>query len=163
MLKKIERQIGRFNRVEKIYCLIFLLSILSGILYGAIDQSYYKCCEDTLSLQPGQNNFTIFAQNFLLAGTALVTAGFSSFYFLFTTFAITSSSMISNGEAWGIVFIILLGSLEIIGVFLFGVSGFAVFERKILKIKSTLILKKIVLIATILIFVSAIFEYLIVR
>ena len=163
VLEKIEKQIGLFNRVEKIYLLIFLLSILSGIFYGFIDRNYYKCCEDTLSLQPGENSFTIFTRNFLLAGAALVTAGFSSFYFLFITFAITSSSLTSNGALLGIIFVLIFGAMELAGVFLFGIVGFAVFERKILKIKSKLFLKKIILIATILILVSAIFEYFIVK
>lgn len=164
MLQEIEKQIGSFNRIEKIYALIFVLSIASGIIYGTVfDRNYYKCCESTLSLQPGQNNFTIFSNNFLLASIALITAGFSSFYFLFVTFAISASSFAANGELLGIAFLLLLGSLELVGVFLFGLAGFFVFERKILKIKSKLIAEKLVLIATVLIFISSIFEYLVTK
>jgi hypothetical protein len=161
--KRIENYIGRFNKIERIYLLIFILSIASGIVYGIIDSNYYKCCEDTLSLQPGQNEFSIFLQNFELAVIALITAGFSSFYFLFTTFAISSSSFFSSGQLIGVIFLLLLGSLELIGVFLFGVTGFSIFETRILKIKSKIKIKGTLLIATILLFVSAVMEYFLVR
>lgn len=163
VLEKIERQIGSFNKIEKIYFMVFILSIVGGILYGIIDSNYYKCCEETLSLQPGQNELTIFLGNFGIALIALITGGFSSFYFLFTTFAISSSSLFSSGEFIEIVFLLMLGSLELTGVFLFGVSGFSFFETKILKMKSKIKLKRALLIATILLFVSAVFEYLLVR
>lgn len=162
-LEKIQKQIGTFNRIEKIYSLIFVLSILSGIFYGLINQDYYKCCEETLSLQLGENNFTIFARNFLLSGVALITGGFSSFYFVFLAFAIGSSFLASSGEILAIFFVILFGSLELIGVFLFGLIGFFIFERKALKEKSNLKTKRIAIIATILLFVSAVIEYIIVK
>lgn len=163
LLERIEKQIGSFNKIEKIYLLIFVLSIAGGIIYGIIDSNYYKCCEDTLSLQPGQNEFSIFIQNFELAIIALITAGFSSFYFLFTTFAISSSSFFSSGQFIGVVFLLILGSLELTGVFLFGITGFSIFETRILKIKSKIKIKGMLLIATILLFVSAVVEYLLVR
>lgn len=163
VLEKIVRQIGSFNKIEKVYLMVFILSIASGIVYGIIKSDFYKCCEDTLSLQPGQNEFSIFLQNFELAIIALITAGFSSFYFLFTTFAISSSSFFSSGELIGVVFLLMLGSLELTGVFLYGVSGFSIFESRILKIKSKIKIKRTLLIATILLFVSAVVEYLLVR
>jgi len=163
VLEKIVRQIGSFNKIEKIYLLIFVLSIASGIFYGIIKPDFYKCCEDTLSLQPGQNEFSIFFRNFGLAFIALITGGFSSFLFLFTTFAISSSSFFSSGTLYGIIFLLLLGSLELIGVFLFGVSGFSLFETRIFKIKSKIKIKGTLFIATILLFISAVVEYLLVR
>jgi len=163
VLRRVIEFVGKVNNLEKIYLLIFVLSIAAGILYGFVNTNFYKCCENTLSLQPGEDNFTIFSSNLVLAALSFFTAGFSAFYFIFITFAISSSSMFSSGEALGIVFLILFGSLELLGVFLFGLSGFVIFERKILKTKSSLILKRIVLVATALIFFSAIFEYLIIR
>lgn len=163
ILDRIQKQIGNFNRTETIYLLVFVLSIIAGIAYGIINQNFYKCCEDTLSLQPGQNEFTIFERNFGLAFIALITGGFSAFYILFITFAISSSSLLANGEIFAIIFILILGSLELTGVFLFGISGFVVLERKILKAKSNLKIKKIILIGIILLFISAVIEYFLVR
>lgn len=134
----LRKMVGKTNEIEKIYVYIFILSILSGMVYGIANKDYYKCCETVLDMQEGDNAGTIFISNLFLSVTNLITAGVSSIFINFHTFSITSSFFYTQGTLFALPFLFVHGSFEIFGVMLFGLNGLSLFQKKILKRKSSL-------------------------
>ncbi len=152
-----------FNKLEKSYTILFALSLFTGILYGMVDKDYFKCCENAIGVpKGGTSTLKIFTGSYFLSLTELFTAGLSSLYFNFHTFSVTSSYLSSRQELFALPVILFVGIFELAGGLLFGLVGLALAEKKLFKIKSKLKPKELFLYGTSLIFVGAVFEYLLV-
>lgn len=159
---KLLKTIKNLTKFEKIYIIIFIASILAGMAYGLVDRDYFKCCENSIGVpKEGTSPMKIFTSNYFLSLTEMLTAGLSSLYFNFHTFSITSSYLNSNGEMLTLPIILFIGIFELTGGLLLALAGFGFVERKLLKIKSRLKFWQPFLLGTALIFIGAIFEYMI--
>ena len=154
----------KFNKIERIYIALFLISILGGIIYGIINPDYYIPAEEAgdLDLQEGENNFTIFYRNFFVSALDLVTVGLTSFFANFITFATVSSFLHSEGVLFAMIFMLPFGIFEFGGSLLFGLVGVGLAEKalgRFFKVKTKMNLKIILLVGAILLFVASIIEY----
>lgn len=156
---KLRVNIGKLNRVEKIYIFLFILSIITGVVNGVLNKTYFQDYESSLDLSPGETGLTIFFKNFILSAVNLVTAGLSNFYFVFITFSISASYLYSQGILLALPLLFIHGSFELIGTMFFGLIGLNFFERKILKFKSRLKIKKLLIYGLILLAIGATIEY----
>ena len=153
----------KLTKLEKIYIILFLGSLVAGVVNGTIDIDYFKCCEDAIGVpEEGTSVLKIFRSNFLLSLTELLTAGIFSLYYNFHTFSLTSSYLISQNALYTLPIILLIGSLELVGSLLMALTGFSFVER-LLKIKSKLDYKILFFYGAALIFVGAVIEYLLLR
>jgi len=152
--------IGKLNKVEKTYIILFVFSILAGILYGVINKNYFKSYESALEFAEGETSMTIFAKNFILSAINLITAGVTSFYFNFTTFSIASSYLYSSGMIFALPLLFIHGSFEMLGSMFFGLVGLNLLEKKIIKLRSRLKTEEVFWFGVILLFVGAVIEYL---
>lgn len=160
-LIKNKLNIGMFNKIEKIYAILFVSSIFAGIIYGVINPEYFIPYEQAgrLDLQEGENNLTIFYKNFLVSAIDLVTAGIPSFYFNFVSFSTAASYLYSKGILYALVFVLLVfGILELLGSMLFGLIGLN-FAQRIFKVKSNLNVKRLFIFGAILLFLASAIEY----
>jgi len=159
---KIFNSLKKLNKLEKIYILIFLGSLLAGIINGAIDKSYFTCCEDAIGVPPeGTSVLKIFQSNFILSITEMLTAGLASLYYNFHTFSITSSYLISQNALYAIIIILLIGSFELLGSLLMALIGIS-FVEKLFKIKTKLNWT-LLFYGVALIFIGAVVEYLLLK
>ncbi len=154
----------RFNKFELGYISVFIFSLLAGIFYGLIDKDYFQCCEDAIGVPEGGTSvLKIFAANFFISLTELITAGLSSLYFNFHTFSITSSYLASQKALFTLPIILAIGSFELVGSLLMALTGFSFLERKIFKIKSKSDYKILFFSGITLIFIGAVVEYLLLK
>ena len=53
--------IGNFNQIEKIYLILYVLSIVSGTVYGIINANYFKPYQEAgkLDVQENENNYQL--------------------------------------------------------------------------------------------------------
>lgn len=160
--------IGEFNRIEKLYMILFVLSIASGIIYGIMNPDYFKPSQEAgnLDIQPGETSITIFYKNFFLSGISLITAGLSNLYFNFVTFSVISSFFYTSGTFLAIfIMLFTFGLLELAGIMFIGLTGLNLAEKffgKILKskkIKSKINSKRIFAYGIILLFTASLIEY----
>ncbi len=151
------------TKYEKIYICIFLGSLIAGIINGVIDTDYFLCCEESIGVpDEGTSALKIFQNNFILSVTEMFTAGLSGLYFNFHTFSIASSYLNSQNALYTLIFIIILGSLELIGSVLMSLIGITFIERKVFKIKTKLKYNVLFFLATALIFIGAVIEYVLI-
>ena len=164
-LNFLEKNIGRLNKIEKIYVGLFFLSIIAGIIYGINNPSYSKPYEEAgkLDLQEGENNLTIFTKNFATSGIDMFTAGIAGLYLNFVSFSIAGSFLFSQGT-FAALFLILFtfGIFELLGSLFFGLIGLNFAQRifsRFLKVRSDLKVKRVFAIALILLFMASAIEY----
>ena len=138
LTKFFRKLIGKTNKSENIFIKLFIISIIVGIVYGVVDQNYYKCCESDLDVQEGENVLTIFSSNLLLSRIEYLTAGISSIYINFNTFATASSYLHFQNALYVLPFLFIHGFPELLGALLFSLAGLSLLERKFLKRKSNL-------------------------
>ena len=147
------------NKFEKIYVALFVGSMVAGIVYGAANVDYFKCCESALEPEEGFTPLTFFSSNFILALAEMVTAGVASLYLNFHTFSITASYLASQNALFTLPFLFIHGSFELVGSLFLALAGFSFVERKAFKIKSRLKINELVVSGIALIFVGSIVEY----
>lgn len=153
----------KLTRLEKLYVSLFVVSILAGLIFGFIDKTYYKCCEDAIGVPlEGTSPIKIFADNYLISISELITIGISSLYFNFHTFSVASSYLNAQGTLYILPIVFLIGAFELVGALCMGLVGFVFVEKKLLKIKSTLDSEILFFCGTGLIFLGAVIEYLLV-
>lgn len=161
---KILGSLRKLNKFEKIYIVLFIGSLLAGIINGIINVDYFKCCEDAIGIpEGGTSALKIFTSNLILSLTELLTAGMSSLYYNFHTFSLTSSYLVSQSALYILPIILLIGSLELVGSLLMALMGFSFVERKLFKIKSKLDYMTLFFYGVTLIFIGAVIEYLLLR
>ena len=149
-----------FTKLEKLYVSLFVVSILAGLAFGFIDKTYYKCCEDAIGVPAGGTSpIKIFADNYLISMSELITIGISSMYFNFHTFSVASSYLNAQGTLWILPIVFLIGIFELVGAICMGLVGFVFIEKKFLKIKSKLDSELLFFYGTGLIFIGAVIEY----
>lgn len=157
---KIRAAIKNLNKFEKFYTVLFIGSLVAGIINGIINVDYFKCCEDAIGVpEEGTSALKIFRSNFLLSLTELFTAGLSSLYYNFHTFSLTSSYLNSQDALYTLPIILLIGGLELSGSLLMALTGLSFIEQKLFKIKSKLKYKILFFYGVALIFIGAIVEY----
>ncbi|MBI2545020.1 MAG: hypothetical protein HYW22_00255 [Candidatus Aenigmarchaeota archaeon] len=140
------------------------MSILAGLSFGFIDKTYYKCCEDSIGIQLGGTNLIkIFADNYLISISELITIGISNLYFNFHTFSVASSYLNAQGTLYVLPIIFIVGIFELVGALCMGLVGFVFIEKKLLKIKSKLDSELLFFYGTGLIFLGAVIEYLLIQ
>jgi hypothetical protein len=149
----------RFNKYERIYIVIFVASIVVGMINGAMNMNYYKCCEDSLNPPQGFTPLTFFSANYVLSLGEMVTAGVASLYINFHTFSITSSYLASQNLLYTMPVLLIHGGLELVGSLLLALLGFSFIERKFFKVKSKLMYDRLFVYGTALIFLASIIEY----
>ena len=160
---KVGNYIKKLNKFEKIYIVVFVGSLLLGIINGIVNVNYFKCCEDALGVpEEGTSALKIFRSNFLLSLTELFTAGIASFYYNFHSLSLTSSYLAYQRVLYTLPIILLIGSLELIGSLFMALIGLSFVER-LFKIKSKLDYKILFFYGTALIFVGAVIEYLLLK
>jgi len=157
---KIFNILKTFNNFEKIYIVVFIISLLAGIGYGLIDKDYFTCCEDSIGVpEGGTNPMKIFSSNYFISLTEMITAGLSSLYFNFHTFSITSSYLNSQGTLFTLPIILAIAFFELTGSLFLALTGLSFVEKKLFKIKSQLKPKELFFYGTALIFIGAVVEY----
>ena len=161
---KFSNFLKNLNKYEKIYAVVFLASIITGIINGLINLDYYKCCEESIGVPKGGTSvLKIFSGNFFLSLTELLTAGLTSIYFNFHTFSLTSSYLSSQGIIYMLPIILLIGFLELLGSVFMGLVGFTFIERKLFKLKSKLNYTTLFLFGVAFIFIGAVIEFLLLK
>lgn len=160
---KILDPVKKLNKFEKIYTILFLGSLATGLINGMVNVEYFKCCEDAIGIpEEGTSALKIFTSNFMLSLTEMFTVGITSLYYNFHTFSLTSSYLASQGAIYTIPIILLIGSLELIGSLFMALTGINFVERRF-KIKSKLNYTTLFFFGAAFIFVGAVIEYLLLK
>lgn len=156
--------IRNLNKFEKIYIILFIGSLVAGLINGVMKVEYFKCCEDAIGVpEEGTSILKIFTSNFLVSLTEMLTAGISSLYYNFHTFSLTSSYLNSQNALYTLPIIFLIGGSELVGSLFMALIGLSFVEQKIFRIKSKLDYRTLFLYGTSLIFLGAVIEYLLLR
>ena len=149
-----KKKIKMFNKWEKIYAILFMLTIALGIIYGFANTNYYK----TQEINDANSFLDIFLWNSRIGLMVFFTAGALKFVTNIFTFAYVSSAITTANVPIFWVFLLIHGIPEMLAFFFFGISGIAFFE-KIFKIQTNVSIKRFLFLAFALLFVAAILEW----
>lgn len=135
----------------KIFTVIFVLTIVSGFVYGIYNEGYYKKFGDIFKEECDM--FCIFSNNFKTGIYGFFTLGSVELIGIFNAFAFISSILIENNA-----FIILLPTLihgipEMLGFLYFGFASIALVSMEWNR------MGKLLLVAGILLFVASFLEF----
>ncbi len=153
----------KLTKFEKIYIVLFIGSLIAGVVNGIIDIDYFACCEESIGVpEEGTSILKIFKSNFLLSLTEMFTAGLSSLYYNFHTFSLTASYLNSQNSLYTLPIIFLVGLFELAGSLFIALTGL-IFVEKFFRIKSKFNYKPMFFYGVALIFVGAVIEYTLLR
>lgn len=161
--KKFTAWLGEANALERYFVYAFLLSIFLGIAFGFVNQTLYYMAN--AYLPRSTSAFDIFLHNF--RNDLLIILTWSTLVLLsnFITFAAISGLIVARHigflEAIAIATIAFgtYGILEMGGHLCFGLIGFTLLERILLKKKTRLHRLTFFLLGTALLFVAALIEW----